>query len=397
MLIILLIEFGFPTIIGTMSILLRKTWPFIYIFRFSSIPVLSFSFKTTLLTSVRGYNSFSRSPSLFLTQKQALPPFLSKQRIFLSSSDDFSTSSKNNDNDGTTTSVDFAMDPYTDEARSITSALGITSEQHEKLTQLSDLVVQWNERLNLISRKDCTIEVVFGRHVLPSIALAALPQFQSIRENSSDPRIVDVGTGGGFPGLPLSIIFPEADFLLVDSVGKKLKAIAEMATELRLENISTHHGRAEQIADDPLIGRKHRRKYDICVGRSVTAMPRFCFWIQDLLKSDGKLVYIIGGEIESSVQSRVEDDVLIDKLLQCEGASDKRTLVLTSKDVIAVARESGEKKVGNSRGKSRNSMKKKTRQNDDGKWNKSKGGWSDRNNVEKKDRGYSNFKRYEIE
>ena len=291
------------------------------------------------------------------------------------------------------TSMDFAMDPDSDEARRITESLGISEDQHEKLSQLSHLVVEWNERLNLISRKDCNLEVVFGRHVLPSIALKGLPQFNELSES---PKIVDVGTGGGFPGLPLSIIFPEAEFLLVDSVGKKLKAIDDMASELGLDNIQTHHGRAEQIADDPIIGRIHKRKYDICVGRSVTAMPRFCFWIQDLLKQGtGKLVYIIGGEVEESVQMRLEDDLLIDDLLDCEGASEKRTLVLSSSDVISVAKTSGEKKVVVKTNK-RSSGGKKPRQSDEGKWNKSKGGWAQRNNAEKKERGYSSFKRYEV-
>ena len=347
-------------------------------------------------------------------------------RRFSSSTDEFYLEN------GPTTSTNFALDPYSAEAKATTKALGITQEQHEKLTQLSHLVVEWNERLNLISRKDCNVDVVFGRHVLPSVALAALPQFQNLVEKCSNPRIVDVGTGGGFPGVPLSILYPEANFFLVDSVGKKLKAINEMATELELDNIVTHHGRAEEIADDPIIGRKHKRKYDICVGRSVTAMPKFCFWIQDLLKGkEGNLVYIIGGEgkythtytykcnhlihscsvlnqisrvkfqivvneVEESVQSRVEIDVEIDDLLKCPGASDKRTLVLSSKDVIAVAKESGEKKNVR-KNKSNNKKTGARRQNDDGEWKKSKGGWTEKNNAVKKERGYSNFKRYDFD
>jgi len=236
----------------------------------------------------------------------------------------------------------------------------------------------------------------------------ALPDLQSLNENTNTaedpslsihpPRIVDVGTGGGFPGLPLSIVLPDAEFLLVDSVGKKLKAVAEMAAELELDNITTHHGRAEQIADDPVIGRRHRRKYDICVGRSVTAMPRFCFWIQDLLKRDyGKLIYIIGGEIEKNVQSRVQLDVPIDELLGCKGASDKKTLILSRSDVVSIAKESGEKKVKVSRRNKKSGDKNKKRQDDEGKWHNSKGNWKSRDNTARKERGYSNFKRYEVD
>lgn len=371
-----------------------RTWPFLYIFRLSTSSAFSFSSKgATSSSSLRQPIAFTNK-ALFQTPHllDSTSKFSTTQR-FSSPDDEFIINSP----DVTSTSSDFAMDPHSGEARTITESLGVTEEQHEKLTQLSQLVVEWNGRLNLISRKDCNLEVVFGRHVLPSIALAALPQFQELEEKSSTPRIVDVGTGGGFPGLPLSIIFPKADFLLVDSIGKKLKAVDEMAAELELNNIETLHERAEQIANDPIIGRMHRRKYDICVGRSVTAMPRFCFWIQDLLKQkEGKLVYIIGGEVEQSVQSRVQLDVPIDELLKCEGASDKRTLILNSSDVVAAAKESGERKVAQGRNKSNNKNNKgKERQNNEGKWNRSKGGWTEKNNAEKKERGYSNFKRYE--
>lgn len=285
------------------------------------------------------------------------------------------------------TSLDFAIDPFSEEARIITSSLGISEEKHEKLSELSQLVVEWNSRLNLISRKDCNIEVVFGRHVLPSVALAALPDFP---ENA---RIVDVGTGGGFPGVPLAIVYPDSDFLLVDSVGKKLKAVSEMVSELGLENVDTYHGRAEEIIDDPIKARLHKNNYDICVGRSVTSLPRYCFWIKDLLKSkEGKLVYIIGGDIEGNVQSKLQADVPIDELLKCTGASDKRALILTSSSINKIAKESGETRQKKGSGKKKNNHKKKNRF-EEGKWSDSKGSWS-RNSTEEKDRGYENFKRY---
>ncbi len=395
-----------------------RSWPVLYIFWPS--PICSAfcisKARTTVpvLTSSTSTKHPERTTSPFIPTIQPEAAFQTRQifshhssllptRHFSSSThDDFIIGNTNGGRSSnsvqTSTSTDFAMNPYSDEARSTTQSLGISTEQHDKLTQLSHLVVEWNERLNLISRRDCNLEVVFGRHVLPSVALAALPDFQRLHENeAAHSRIVDVGTGGGFPGLPLSIVFPEAQFLLVDSVGKKLKAVAEMATELELNNISTHHGRAEQIADDPIIGRRHKNKYDICVGRSVTAMPRFCFWIRDLLKKKGKLIYIIGGEVEDNVQSRVESEVPIDELLGCEGASDKKTLILKCSDVISIARESGEKKVKVSNRRNKVGNKNKTRQDDEGKWNNSKGNWKSRDNAAKKERGYSNFKRYEVD
>jgi len=295
------------------------------------------------------------------------------------------------------TSMNFAMNPNAMEARSITESLGVTSEQHDLLVKHAGLVVEWNDRLNLISRKDCNIDVVFGRHILPSLALAALPGFP-VKSDGSAAKVVDVGTGGGFPGVPLAIIYPESEFLLVDSVGKKLKAIEGMAAELELDNVRTHHGRAEEIVDDPIKGRKHKNSYDICVGRSVTSMPKFCFWIQDLLKKkkddQGRLVYIIGGEVEPSVTSRLEVDVAIDDLLDCEGASDKRALILSASDVVQVAKESGEKREIRGVSKKKDKKPKKSRSNNDGDWSKSKGGWGKRDNSAVKQRGYENFKRY---
>lgn len=296
-------------------------------------------------------------------------------------------------------SMNFAMDPDSQEARSITEALGVTPEQHETLSKHAELIVEWNERLNLISRKDCTKDVVFGRHTLPSLALAALPDFpvKASDGGKTKAKIVDVGTGGGFPGVPLAIMYPDSEFLLVDSVGKKLKAIDAMVAELQLDNVSTHHGRVEEIVDDPIKGRKQKNSFDICVGRSVTAMPKFCFWIKDLLKKkegdEGRLVYIIGGKVEESVTSRLEANVSIDELLQYDGASDKRTLILSASNVIEVAKESGEKREirGESNKKKNN---KKPRSNSEGDWNDSKGGWAKKNNSARKQRGYENFKRY---
>lgn len=374
-----------------------KSWPLICLLRLATSSAFTISRKATnpsIAQDASLLNPFSQLNRELNRDQSLLPGVISQSTRRFSSSNDIHDNFVSRNVNGPSTSVDFAMDPDSEEARKITESLGISTDQHEKLTQLSQLVVEWNERLNLISRKDCNLEVVFGRHVLPSIALKGLSQFQEL---PASPKIVDVGTGGGFPGLPLSIVFPEADFLLVDSVGKKLKAIDDMASDLGLENITTHHGRAEEIANDPIIGRKHKRKYDICVGRSVTSMPKFCFWIQDLLKKDtGKLVYIIGGEVEDSVQTRLESDELIDNLLDCDGASDKRILVLSSSDVVSVARTSGEKKVVVKANNKSNKEKKKSRQSDEGKWNKSKGGWAKKDNAEQKDRGYSSFKRYEV-
>lgn len=290
------------------------------------------------------------------------------------------------DDAASSTSIDFAMDPYSEEAVDIvTNKLGLTEQQHSQLAKLATLIVEWNENINLISRRDCSVEVVFGRHILPSLAMLQM------EDHGLQGRVVDVGTGGGFPGLPLAIALPEVDFLLVDSVGKKLKVVDEVADSLALDNIFTHHGRAEEMVEDVLTGRKHRHAYDVCVGRSVASIPKFCFWVQDLIKTAnedggaGRLMYIIGGEIESDVLAKTVADVTIEELLDQTGASDKRILVFPQEEVQAIANDSGEVKI--KRGtRNKNKGKRKNRQ--------AKGAWAKRDSDVPKQRGYDNFKRY---
>jgi 16S rRNA (guanine527-N7)-methyltransferase len=288
-------------------------------------------------------------------------------------------------------SVNFAMDPQSKEARGITSRLGLSSEQHDRLSRLASLVVEWNEKINLVSRRDCREDVVFGRHILPSIALAALADCPF--RGSSPKRVLDVGTGGGFPGLPLAIAFPDADFCLVDSVGKKLVAVRGMAEELRLPNVRVHHGRAEEMTDDILEGSRHRGAYDVVVGRSVAALPKFCVWIDELIKptpndggGGGKLVYIIGGDIEESLLSQARADTPIDALLEREGASDKRILLFDREAVASIASSSGEVKQVRGPGRPKPGVKRGNK--------KAKGAWAKRDNKTAKDRGYDSFKRY---
>lgn len=301
-------------------------------------------------------------------------------------------STRNYEDEHPSTSLDFALDPYSIDAEEIIqNGLGLSKRQHDKLAKLSELIFDWNQRINLISRRDCTVEVVFGRHVLPSLALLSMDSpFQD------GFKVVDVGTGGGFPGLPLAIACPTVDFLLVDSVGKKLNVIEEIAETLSLDNVFTHHGRAEEMVD--IIASKHRNAYDVCVGRSVTSIPKFCFWIQDLLREaetneseeeSGKLMYIIGGEIEEEILLKTESSPAINDLLQKEGVSDKKILVFSQPDVCEIAELSGEKKKIRKRPIDPNAKSNKNQRK-----KKTKGAWTKRDNSVPKQRGYENFKRY---
>jgi 16S rRNA (guanine527-N7)-methyltransferase len=257
-----------------------------------------------------------------------------------------------------TTSANFAMAPDSLEARQILQQqLGLDDETCHKLAELAVKVVAWNDRINLVSRKDCTVPVVFGRHVLPCLAplsptLGVFCPTTTTNEKSKTTtttpkrklRIVDVGTGGGFPGLPLAICNPHCDFVLVDSVGKKLTAVQEMAQELGLTNVQTHHGRAEEMWQD-------HGTFDVCVGRSVAALPKYCLWMHSLLKaeegssSSSKLVYLIGGEMEPEIWKQAEYKVAIDQVLQYPGVSDKNILVFDRASVVRIAALTGESLV----------------------------------------------------
>ena len=285
-----------------------------------------------------------------------------------------------------TTSANFAMDPSSPEAnRILQQHLGLTDEQCKKLKQLSSLIVEWNDRVNLVSRKDCTESVVFGRHILPCLAplMVTASDGDDLVMNNNQ-RVVDVGTGGGFPGLPLAIAYPDSNFLLVDSVGKKLKAVQNIADRLGLRNLKTHHGRAEDLLQE--------KRFDICVGRSVAAIPKYCLWIQHLLKPrDGKLLYLIGGDIEQGLLSETVCNVDIDQLLDHPGVSDKKILVFPQESVTQIALSTGEKlprRQGQSKSKS-------SKQKSSTKRKKAKGQWSNRTPEAPKQRGYDGFQRYD--
>ncbi|MEO7923054.1 MAG: 16S rRNA (guanine(527)-N(7))-methyltransferase RsmG [Chitinophagaceae bacterium] len=142
-----------------------------------------------------------------------------------------------------------------------------TAEQLRQLKLLEPLYKEWNEKINVISRKD--IDSLYEKHVLHSLAIAATFDL------SDDMEILDLGTGGGFPGIPLAIFFPEVQFLLADSIGKKLKVVEAVAEGAGIKNISTRHCRAEDIKD---------KKFDFVVSRAVAPLKDLWRWSKPLLK-----------------------------------------------------------------------------------------------------------------
>ena len=143
-----------------------------------------------------------------------------------------------------------------------------TPKQIEQYQALEGLYKEWNEKINVISRKD--IDSLYEKHVLHSLAIGAAFNFPD------GVHIIDIGTGGGFPGVPLAIFFPEVQFYLVDSIGKKLKIVDAIAKEIGLANITTQHSRAEEIKN---------RKFDFAVSRAVAPLKDLWRWSKPLLKA----------------------------------------------------------------------------------------------------------------
>ncbi len=166
----------------------------------------------------------------------------------------------------------------------------LTEDQISKFQLLDSLYQEWNLKINVISRKD--IDELYLKHVLHSIAIAKVISF------TDGSKIMDVGTGGGFPGVPLAILFPECSFHLVDSIAKKLKVVDAIANELGLTNIKTTHTRVEDVEDT----------YDFIVSRAVTAMPKFVKWTkgkilkqqQNTLKNG--ILYLKGGDLSEELK-----------------------------------------------------------------------------------------------
>jgi 16S rRNA (guanine527-N7)-methyltransferase len=148
---------------------------------------------------------------------------------------------------------------------------GFTPVQLEQLEKLAGLYQSWNEQINVISRKD--IDKLYINHVLHSLAIAAVFDFEP------GTHIADLGTGGGFPGIPLAIFFPEVQFLLTDSIGKKLKVVDAVANAIGLQNVQVRHTRTEEIKN---------QKFDFVVSRAVAPLRELWTWSLPVLKAKGQ-------------------------------------------------------------------------------------------------------------
>jgi len=162
--------------------------------------------------------------------------------------------------------------------------------QIESFEILDELYKSWNSKINLISRKD--VENLYERHILHSLAIAKFIHFKS------GTKILDVGTGGGFPGIPLAILFPDVDFYLIDSVAKKIKVVNSIANELGLKNVKSEQIRLENL----------NRRFDFIVSRAVTNLPVFCDWAKNKISKKGfneipnGILYLKGGDVSEEIK-----------------------------------------------------------------------------------------------
>lgn len=166
----------------------------------------------------------------------------------------------------------------------------LSENQVVQFKKLSELYYDWNAKINVISRKD--IDELYVKHVLHSLGIAKVMEFLP------KSTVLDVGTGGGFPGIPLAILFPETRFYLIDVIAKKIKVVNEVASALGLENVKAEQMRAENVKGD----------FDFIVSRAVTNMPDFVSWIKDKIKKQNKhelkngILYLKGGDLTEELK-----------------------------------------------------------------------------------------------
>jgi 16S rRNA (guanine527-N7)-methyltransferase len=166
----------------------------------------------------------------------------------------------------------------------------LTEKQYQQFALLPELYADWNEKINVISRKD--IENITEKHVLHALAIAKIIRF------NAGTKILDVGTGGGFPGIPLAILFPDCEFHLVDSIAKKIKVVSEISTAIGLTNVKAEQARAETL----------KEHYDFVISRAVTAFPEFLNWVKKNISNQNHnelpngILYLKGGDLTDEIR-----------------------------------------------------------------------------------------------
>jgi 16S rRNA (guanine527-N7)-methyltransferase len=167
---------------------------------------------------------------------------------------------------------------------------GLSDSQLNQFRSIAEVYKDWNQKINVVSRKD--IDEIYIRHVLHSLGIAKVQTFLP------GSQVLDVGTGGGFPGIPLAILFPETQFTLVDSIGKKIKVVEEVVQALDLKNVTAINDRVENISGE----------FDFIVSRAVAVMPSFVHWVKGKIAKESKhdrkngILYLKGGDLSEELQ-----------------------------------------------------------------------------------------------
>ncbi len=195
----------------------------------------------------------------------------------------------------------------------------LSAERKARFAQLQELYADWNSKINVISRKD--IDHLYEKHVLHSLAIAKLIHFRD------GAKIIDVGTGGGFPGIPLAIYFPQVQFHLIDSIGKKIKVVKGVAEALGLKNVT-----AEQVRSNEL----RKRKFEFVISRAVTNLPKFVEETQHLLHNKDQhglpngTIYLKGGDLTEEIEpfKKIVDSFDISDFFQEEFFETKKIIYL---------------------------------------------------------------------
>lgn len=193
----------------------------------------------------------------------------------------------------------------------------LTETQEKQFEKLQELYTEWNEKINVISRKD--LDSLYEKHILHSLGIAKVMEF------SAGTKVLDIGTGGGFPGIPLAILFPETNFTLVDSIGKKITVVKAVAESLDLKNVVAFHERAENI----------KGKFHFVVSRAVTQMPVFLRWLRGKFEKEqintkhNGVLYLKGGDLAEELQGLKAEIIPLKKYFEEEFFETKKVVYLS--------------------------------------------------------------------